>query len=78
MFLFSCLMMSQKEVPCQWILEKGMSSCEGMGSESRVPSGRMGLACSPLVQSNLFLLRMIFMGGIWCFVGSNGWQSRLG
>ena len=71
-------MMPKNEVPFHRISEKGMLSCEGMGSESRVPSGRMGLACSKLVQSNLFLLRMIFMGGIWCFVGSNGWQSRLG
>ena len=55
-------MMSQNEVPFHRISEKGMLSCEGMGSESRVPSGRMGLACSPLALSKPFLLRMIFMG----------------
>ena len=49
-----------------------MLSFEGMGSESRVPSGRMGLACPPLALSKPFLLRMIFMGrekkvdGCWC------------
>ena len=39
-----------------------MLSFEGMGSESRVPSGRMGLVCPPLALSKPFLLRMIFMG----------------
>ena len=43
-----------------------MSSCDGMGRESMVPSGRMGLACPPLALSNPFLLRMIFMALTFC------------